>query len=219
MKDAYMNLSFYQMWYFIRTIELGSYSRASQDLNVTQSTLSKCIQNIEQNLKMELFIREKNNLIPTEAAKNLYQVWKKMIVEMQETVEDARRYMGGRSESLKIGVLDSHKSESYLWEYVEAFHDLYPDISLAVESERPEVLHKKLMENELDVIFTAPLLMDNLDLMSRPVNYVTYQVASTDGKPHEVGVYFETTPQWAQHRIFQPVQCELKETAGQYLLR
>ena len=32
MKDAYMNLSFYQMWYFIRTIELGSYSRASQDL-------------------------------------------------------------------------------------------------------------------------------------------------------------------------------------------
>lgn len=57
MKDAYMNLSFYQMWYFIRTIELGSYSRASQDLNVTQSTLSKCIQNIEQNLKMELFIK------------------------------------------------------------------------------------------------------------------------------------------------------------------
>lgn len=41
MKDAYMNLSFYQMWYFIRTIELGSYSRASQDLNVTQSTLKQ----------------------------------------------------------------------------------------------------------------------------------------------------------------------------------
>ena len=76
MKDAYMNLSFYQMWYFIRTIELGSYSRASQDLNVTQSTLSKCIQNIEQNLKMELFIREKNNLIPTEAAKSLSGVEK-----------------------------------------------------------------------------------------------------------------------------------------------
>ena len=116
MKDAYMNLSFYQMWYFIRTIELGSYSRASQDLNVTQSTLSKCIQNIEQNLKMELFIREKNNLIP----------------------------------------------ESYLWEYVEAFHDLYPDISLAVESERPEVLHKKLMENELDVIFTVRYDMETI---------------------------------------------------------
>lgn len=111
---------------------------------------------------MELFIREKNNLIPTEAAKNLYQVWKKMIVEMQEAVEDARRYMGGRSESLKIGVLDSHKSESYLWEYVEAFHDLYPDISLAVESERPEVLHKKLMENELDVIFTVRYDMETI---------------------------------------------------------
>ena len=81
-------------------------------------------------------------------------------------MEDARRYMGGRSESLKIGVLDSHKSESYLWEYVEAFHDLYPDISLAVESERPEVLHKKLMENELDVIFTVRYDMETISCLS-----------------------------------------------------
>lgn len=72
---------------------------------------------------------------------------------------------------------------------------------------------------KLDLIFTAPLLMDDLELLSRPVNYMTYQVVSDDGQPHEVEIYFETTPQWAQHRIFQPVQCELQETADQYLLK
>ena len=41
MKNEYMNLSFYQMWYFICAMELGSYSKASQKLNVTQSAISK----------------------------------------------------------------------------------------------------------------------------------------------------------------------------------
>lgn len=72
---------------------------------------------------------------------------------------------------------------------------------------------------KLDLIFTAPLLMDDLELMTRPVNYVTYQVASLDGKQHDVSVYFETTPQWAQHRIFQPVKSELVTTADRYLLK
>lgn len=72
---------------------------------------------------------------------------------------------------------------------------------------------------QLDVIFTAPLLMDNLDLMTRPVNYITYQVSSLDDKQHQVSVYFDATPQWAQHRIFQPVQSELEETDNMYLLK
>ena len=47
MKNEYMNLSFYQMWYFICAMELGSYSKASQKLNVTQSAISKTIHRTE----------------------------------------------------------------------------------------------------------------------------------------------------------------------------
>ena len=50
---------------------------------------------------------------------------------------------------------------------------------------------------QLDVIFTSPLLMDDLDLMTTPVNYISYQVTPLDGKEHEVQVYMEATPQWA----------------------
>ncbi|HBG42591.1 MAG TPA: glutaminase [Porphyromonadaceae bacterium] len=67
---------------------------------------------------------------------------------------------------------------------------------------------------ELDVIFTAPLLMDDLDLLSRPVNYLTYQVRSSDGQQHDVQIYLETTPQWAVNSDNQPVDFERIERDG-----
>lgn len=42
----------------------------------------------------------------------------------------------------------------------------------------------------LTVTFTSPLLMDNLDLMSRPVSYISYKVKSNDAKPHDVRLFF-----------------------------
>lgn len=33
---------------------------------------------------------------------------------------------------------------------------------------------------ELDVVFTAPQLIDDLDLLSTPINYVSYHVRSLD---------------------------------------
>lgn len=50
---------------------------------------------------------------------------------------------------------------------------------------------------DLNLTFTAPLFLDNLDLMSRPVNYITYNVSSNDGQEHQVELYFEVSPQWA----------------------
>ena len=48
---------------------------------------------------------------------------------------------------------------------------------------------------ELDVVFTAPQLIDDLDLMSTPINYISYRVRSLDKKEHDVQLYFETSPE------------------------
>lgn len=50
---------------------------------------------------------------------------------------------------------------------------------------------------DLKLQFTAPLFMDNLDLLSRPVNYISYAIESNDNKEHDVEIYFEASPQWA----------------------
>lgn len=56
---------------------------------------------------------------------------------------------------------------------------------------------------DLKLTFTAPLFMDDLDLMTRPVNYITYDVTSNDDAAHDVEIYFEASPRWA---IDQPLQ-------------
>ncbi|XOV93470.1 MAG: glutaminase domain-containing protein [Bacteroidota bacterium] len=58
----------------------------------------------------------------------------------------------------------------------------------------------------LDLTFTSPLLMDDLDVLSRPVNYVDYTIKSKDESEHEVQVYFEITPQWAVNELSQEVE-------------
>ena len=59
---------------------------------------------------------------------------------------------------------------------------------------------------ELKLTFLAPFMMDNLDLMSRPVNYISYDVRSLDGKEHDVQIYFEAAPNWVSFLRNQPTE-------------
>lgn len=61
---------------------------------------------------------------------------------------------------------------------------------------------------ELALTFTAPLLMDDLDLLSRPVNYITYEVTSKDGQKHDLEIYIEAAQHWALNSPFQPCESE-----------
>lgn len=72
---------------------------------------------------------------------------------------------------------------------------------------------------ELGLVFTAPVLCDDLYLMSRPVNYVTYEVKSSDNKTHDVQIYFEATPEWAVNTPEQPVVSTREEADGLTFLK
>ncbi|MDR0573543.1 MAG: DUF4965 domain-containing protein [Tannerella sp.] len=50
---------------------------------------------------------------------------------------------------------------------------------------------------DLKLTFTAPLLMHATELMSRPVNYISYEAKSNDGKSHAVEIYLEAGTAWA----------------------
>ena len=67
---------------------------------------------------------------------------------------------------------------------------------------------------ELDVVFTAPLMLDDLDLVSTPINYISYQARATDKKQHDVQVYIETTPQLAVNDLMQPTTSKVIRRNG-----
>ena len=72
---------------------------------------------------------------------------------------------------------------------------------------------------DLTLTFTAPLLMDDLKLLSRPVNYLTYSTASTDGKKHNVELYFEVSPAWALNTPYQKAEASGEERDGLVYLK
>lgn len=59
---------------------------------------------------------------------------------------------------------------------------------------------------DLELVFTSPLLMNDLDLMTTPVNYISYQVKPTDGAEHDVQIYMDITSQWAQNVAGQKME-------------
>ena len=62
---------------------------------------------------------------------------------------------------------------------------------------------------ELNVVFTAPMLIDDLDLLSTPVNYISYSVHAKDGKMHKMQFYLSATPQMA---VNKPAQATVSST-------
>ncbi|HET6567693.1 MAG TPA: DUF4965 domain-containing protein [Rhodothermales bacterium] len=45
----------------------------------------------------------------------------------------------------------------------------------------------------LDLTFTTPTLPEDLDLLSRPVSYITWDVQASDARTHDVALYFDAT--------------------------
>ena len=67
---------------------------------------------------------------------------------------------------------------------------------------------------ELDVVFTAPMLIDDYDLLSSPINYISYQVRSTDGEEHDAQLKIIATPEMALNKASQPTNTILMENNG-----
>lgn len=74
-------------------------------------------------------------------------------------------------------------------------------------------------EVDLKLTFSAPLFMDDLNLLTRPVNYITYQVVANDGKAHDVQVYFEASPRWALDQPYQESVSQSFEDNGLLFLK
>ncbi|MDR0811138.1 MAG: DUF4965 domain-containing protein, partial [Paludibacter sp.] len=72
---------------------------------------------------------------------------------------------------------------------------------------------------DLNITFTAPLLMNDLDLLSRPVNYLTYETKSTDGKTHDIELYFEASSVWALNTPYQKSVSSSEEHGGLVYLK
>lgn len=66
---------------------------------------------------------------------------------------------------------------------------------------------------DLKLTFTSPLLLSDLNILARPVSYITYSVKSNEGKQHDVKVFFSASADIARNTTSQPVTAK-KYTSG-----
>ena len=62
--------------------------------------------------------------------------------------------------------------------------------------------------------FFTPSFMEDLDLLSRPVTYVSWEASATDGKPHQVSVYFDADSALAVNTGDQQVTWNRAKASG-----
>ena len=67
---------------------------------------------------------------------------------------------------------------------------------------------------ELDVVFTAPMLINDYDLLSSPINYISFQIRSTDKQSHDCQLMISTTPELAVNKATQPTRSTIVEQQG-----
>ena len=72
---------------------------------------------------------------------------------------------------------------------------------------------------QLNLKFTSPLVLNDLDLLSSPVNYISYEVQSLDKHTHDVQIYFSATPQWTVNSLEQEVSVESYQSSGIRILK
>jgi hypothetical protein len=66
----------------------------------------------------------------------------------------------------------------------------------------------------LTLTFTSPVIASDLDLLSRPITYITWDVSSNDGKQHKVQIYFGCGSEIAANNEDQTVKFDRKNIDG-----
>ena len=72
---------------------------------------------------------------------------------------------------------------------------------------------------DLEVVFTSPLLIEDLTLYARPISYLDIKVSPTDGQPHDVSLYLGASGDLARNMPGQELTGEVASTDGISYLR
>lgn len=140
---------------FLEIVSTGSFIRASERLNVGQTTVSARIRNLEQQLGRPLFIRHKGGASLTPAGEQFLRHAPMFVQLWQRTLHQVA-VPAGRRAVLTVG------SEVSLWQpllldWVKWMRRSVPDISLRVHVDVPQDLINQVASGVVDVaIMYAP---------------------------------------------------------------
>ncbi|QQX80898.1 LysR family transcriptional regulator [Shewanella sp. KX20019] len=148
-----MNIQIKNLHCFVTLVEMGNYTRAAEKLHLTQPTLTKMIQRLEENLGQPLLIRNNQKVIATEAGRLLACSAQQIVGQWHRLHEDMNRLNGLETGQLRLGVCPM--MGEMIINLLSNYRKRYPGIEVSILELGGFGAEQALLNDSLDLTFTA----------------------------------------------------------------
>jgi DNA-binding transcriptional LysR family regulator len=158
--------------YFVETARLSSFTQAAEQLHVTQSTISKMVHQLEQELGTPLLNRDGRRLTLTDTGRVVFQRGEEMLATLRLLSDEVRDTRAARRGTLTIGV--PPMINLLFTPVLKAFRERHPDVVLALREEPGQQVEKLVAAGELELGMTVlpadpALAVRTLPVASSPI--------------------------------------------------
>jgi len=159
------NIPLRQIRAVIAVCEEGSFTRAAERENATQSGISQHVAAVERALKVKLFERTSGGITPTPAGLRYYKRCVEAVGQLESANEEVRGFAARVTGDLRVGLIPT-LTRAALAPTLEAFVPKYPDVRLHVFEGYSGLLTDMVLAGELDFA-VVPTFEGRVGLKSR----------------------------------------------------
>ncbi|MBW4027282.1 MAG: LysR family transcriptional regulator [Acidobacteria bacterium] len=163
---------------FLKIAETRNFTRAANDLHVSQSALTVQVQQLEESLGVRLFDRNKRGVILTAAGKDVFGPLQRLFNDAQTIVEHARDLSSASTGFVSIAALPT-VCAGPLPELVRSFLESFPGIRVQISDVIAERVREAVLKREVDFgigtlhgrdaeLRATPLFQDHLVVFTPP---------------------------------------------------
>jgi len=140
--------------YFLAVAESLNFSKAAQQLHIAQPPLSRQIRQLEDELGVELFVRNKHGVQLTKAGHAFLDEGRKLVVQAGHAAEAARHAQKGESGIVRIGIASG--LGGVVAKVVAEHGKRFPAINIECKDTFSSIQNETLHKREIDLGFLRP---------------------------------------------------------------
>lgn len=156
-----------QLQIFEASVRLGSFSRAAEELFVTQPTVSMQIKKLADALGLPLFEQIGRNVRPTDVGRELYESCRRIFENLANLEMKISEHKGMKRGRLRLGVVTTAKY--FVPEVLGEFCRLYPGIDVALKVSNRDRIIERLNTHEDDLYIMGQAPDEGIDIESYPL--------------------------------------------------
>jgi len=145
-------VEFDQLRYFLSVADLANFTRAAEELGISQSALSRSIQRLEEELGQPVFERQGRSLSLTEAGTLLQRRTQQILTLIEDTKSEICD--DGQSGRVRVGAIPTI-APYFLPEVLKQFSEAYPQATVIVQENTTDALLKSCTQGEIDLAILA----------------------------------------------------------------